>query len=424
MSDSSPPTPNNNITTATNNKTHSPSLIICPCQTKLEETPTLVETMKAENVDSNYDAAAMKRSVKEINFGGHDEKAAAAAEIKRLAKADGRTKRLLAELGIVPPLVAMMVEHKELRCRRLAVDALVELASGSFRNKKLIVEAGLLSKLPQLMRSKALARDRQLALLLCSVSSLAKTQFPLDPRRFLLPFLVEILDDEDACEEVKRTCVATLYNLSAKLDNARPIVASGAVRSLLKLVSTSTSASEGALATLGNLAASATGKDAIGNEPSVVEALAEILAWDDKPRCQELAAYLLMVVAHRSAAQREMMSRSAGVVPRLLEVALLGSPLARKRALKLLQWFKDDRGTTRVAAHSGPQAQARMVLRCSSSPMAEEDVEEGRRAVRAMVKQSLDRNMETITRRAAGVVEGPLGIKSLVATSSSKSLPY
>ncbi|KAJ6799540.1 uncharacterized protein M6B38_207145 [Iris pallida] len=389
----------------------------------------------AEDGDPN-DAVAMKRSVKAINFGGREEKGKAAAEIKRLARGDGRTRRLLAELGVVPPLVAMLADSKDqLLCRRLAIDALLELASGTFRNKKLMVEAGLLSKLPQLMRDKAFAKDQQLARLLFSVSSLVKTQYPLQSSHFL-PFLVGILDDDDetTSDEVKLTSVATLYNLSTKLDNTRPIVASGAVRSLLRVLSTSTSrrrsASEGALATLGNLAASTTGRKAVGSDPSAVDALAEILAWDDEPRCQELATYLLMVVAHRSTStQRERMSssaRSGTIVPRLLELALLGSPLARKRALKLLQWFKDERRSG-VGVHSGPQAG--ISLRSSNPTMTttgegeEEDVEEGRRAVKALVKHSLDRNMELIRRRATGL-EGSSGLKSLVAASSSKSLPY
>ncbi|KAJ6806979.1 uncharacterized protein M6B38_106755 [Iris pallida] len=388
----------------------------------------------AEDGDPN-DAVAMKRSVKAINFGGREEKAKAAAEIKRLGRGDGRTRRLLAELGVVPPLVAMLADSKDQPlCRRVAIDALLELASGTFRNKKLMVEAGLLSKLPQLMRDKAFAKDQQLARLLFSVSTLVKTQYPLQSSHFL-PFLVGILDDDDetTSDEVKLTSVATLYNLSTKLDNTRPIVASGAVRSLLRVLSTSTSrrsASEGALATLGNLAACTTGKKAVGSDPSFVDALAEILAWDDEPRCQELATYLLMVVAHRSTStQRERMSssaRSGTIVPRLLELALLGSPLARKRALKLLQWFKDERRSG-VGVHSGPQAG--ISLRSSNPTMTttgeeeEEDVEEGRRAVKAMVKHSLDRNMELIRRRATGL-EGSSGLKSLVAASSSKSLPY
>jgi hypothetical protein len=52
-----------------------------------------------------------------------------------------------------------------------------------------------------------------------------------------------------------------------------------------------------------------------------------------------------MVLAHGgSHAGRELMwwMRRISAVQALLEVSLLGSPLAQSRAIKILQWFKDD----------------------------------------------------------------------------------
>jgi hypothetical protein len=52
-----------------------------------------------------------------------------------------------------------------------------------------------------------------------------------------------------------------------------------------------------------------------------------------------------MALAHGGGhAKRELMRwmRWIGAVQALLEVSLLGSPLARSRATKILQWFKDD----------------------------------------------------------------------------------
>lgn len=79
------------------------------------------------------DATAIRRSVREINFGGLKEKVAAAVEIKRLAKANGKTRRLLAELGVIPGLVAMAVDSNGDRCQSSAIEALVEMANGVFR---------------------------------------------------------------------------------------------------------------------------------------------------------------------------------------------------------------------------------------------------------------------------------------------------
>jgi hypothetical protein len=124
-----------------------------------------------------------------------------------------------------------------------------------------------------------------------------------------------------------------------------------------------------------------------------------------------------MILAHRSSAQREKMAKS-GIVPALLELALLGSPLAQKRALKLLQWFKDER-QTRMGPHSGPQT-ARIAI---GSPVNHSEAQEGKKLMKDLVKQSLHKNMELITRRANATSGHSSMLKSLVISTSSKSLP-
>lgn len=279
------------------------------------------------------------------------------------------------------------------------------------------MEAGLLVKLGQpTVNSSDLQKNQCLAPLLSSLSSLAKTKFPIDATQ-MLPFLIQILDSNQTTKQSKLACVAALYNLSTKLENIKAIVSSGAVRVLLKL-SQNRGGAEGALSTLSNLMLSETGKRAIADDPFAVEALMEAMASEDEPKCQELAAYLLMVVAHRSKGQRRRMAE-LGIVQLALEVALLGSPLAQKRALKMLQWFKNE-GRERILGHSGPQPEE--LLSSGDSSTCERQLRECKKAVRRMVKQSLDRNMEMITRRAHAP-EDFSRWKTLAATSSSKSLP-
>lgn len=255
---------------------------------------------------------------------------------------------------------------------------------------------------------------RELAELLLSISSLANTEFPVTSSR-LIPFVVSILESSSNIE-TKILCLSTLYNLSSVLENAGSMVSSGVIETLLKL-SILEDASEKALATLGNLVVTLSGRKALENNPLVPENLIEILAREEKPKCQELSAYILMILAHQSSKQREKMAK-AGIVPILLEVALLGSPLAQKRALKLLQWFKDER-QRRMGPHSGPQV-GRISM---GSPVNEKEDDEGKKLMKKIVKQSLYKNMETITRRANGAGDSS-SLKALVISSSSKSLPY
>lgn len=75
----------------------------------------------------------LQKSVKKLHFGSSEEKEVAAKEIKKLAKEDLKRRKLMAELGVIPPLVAMIGGSEVvLRRQRLAVQALVELANGSF----------------------------------------------------------------------------------------------------------------------------------------------------------------------------------------------------------------------------------------------------------------------------------------------------
>ncbi|KAF5947493.1 hypothetical protein HYC85_013450 [Camellia sinensis] len=340
------------------------------------------QNMEERESDEGEDGlVVLQRSVKKLHFGRWEEKEMAAVEIGRLAKEDLKMRKSLAEeLGVVPPLVAMVgaaaADGAGWRRRRVAVQALIELANGTYTNKALMVEAGLLSKLP-----------------------------------------VGILESNSSLE-TKEVCLGTLYNLSTMLDNAGTLATNGVVHTLLRLSSVKET-SEKALATLGNLVVTLLGKKAMENNPMVPESLIEILAWEDKPKSQELSAYILMILAHQSSVQREKMANS-GIVPVILEVALLGSTLAQKRALKLLQWFKDER-QAKMGPHSGPQTRRINVL---GSPVSLREVSEGKRMMKSMVKQSLCKNMETITRRANANEDCSSKLKALVISSSSKSLPY
>lgn len=70
----------------------------------------------------------LQRAVKKLHFGGWEEKEAAAEEIRRLAKKDLKVRKDMAELRVVPPLVDMVGWRR----RTVAVQALIELANGSY----------------------------------------------------------------------------------------------------------------------------------------------------------------------------------------------------------------------------------------------------------------------------------------------------
>ena len=83
-----------------------------------------------------------------------------------------------------------------------------------------------------------------------------------------------------------------------------------------------------------------------------------------------------------------------------------------------VQLFKDEKHG-KVGPHSGPQI-SRIAM---GSHINQRDTKEGMTMMKGLVKQSLHRNLEKITERAnAGGDSSKL--KSLVLSTSSKSLPY
>ncbi|KAK8692580.1 hypothetical protein V6N13_076037 [Hibiscus sabdariffa] len=377
-------------------------------------TDEVEDRVAIEKTGSELDGSmALQKSVKRLHFGSWGEKEMAAKAIGKLAKEDVKARKLMAELGVINMLVSMVAT--EVAGRRLtAVKALIELADGTFTNKALMLEAGILSKLPKDIDVVDDQTRHEFAQLLLSLSSISDTHFSLAKTQ-VLQFFAGILESASSIE-TKEICLGVVCNLSAVLENAGTLVSNGIVETLLKL-SSFKQLSEKALAALGHLAMTLMGKKAMEDSSMVPESLIEILTWEGKDKCQELSAYILMILAHQSSTQRDKMSK-AGIVPVLVEVSLLGSPLAQKRALKLLQWFKDER-QAKMGPHSGPQT-GRVGI---GSPLHPREAEEGKTMMKNLVKQSLHKNMEMITRRANAAGDSS-NLKSLVLSTSSKSLPY
>ncbi|KAG2331892.1 hypothetical protein Bca4012_018535 [Brassica carinata] len=375
------------------------------------------EILSKPSEDENEEVV-LQRTVKKLHFGTFEEKEKAAIEIEKLSREDKKNRKLMAELGVLQVLVSMVASDISGH-QRSAVMALIQLSHGTHTNKALMVNAGICSKLPKKVEILDQSTRYGFAELLLSLSSLTSTQLPVSSSQ-ILPFLMETMNSDTTEMKCKEICLATINNLCLVLENAGPLVTNGAVKTLLSLMLVK-DLSEKALASLGQLVVTQMGKKAMEEDSTVSKSLIEILTWEDKPKCQEYTAYILMVLAHQSWSQREKMAK-AGIVPVLLEVTLLGSPLVQKRAVKLLQWFKDERNV-RMGPHSGPQTSR--VSSGIGSPMSPRSGEEGKKMMKNLVKQSLYKNMEMITRRGDVDLEREAGrLKSLIISTSSKSLTY
>jgi hypothetical protein len=286
-----------------------------------------------------------------------------------------------------------------------------------------------------------------------SLSALEGNKAAIGSSSGAIASLVSILSQEGD-EHRRRDALRAVYNLSIHPANVRTIVESGGAPLLLAMVE-DVEMSEKALATLGNFATTEVGREAIAKHKEIGYAvLVDALRWSEAPRSQERAAYILMMIAHHSRAQREAMA-AAGAITALLELVLLGTPLAQWRASKTLESFR------RAKAFSAPQqcgagsssrsavggAGEERFVYCtsatatatttttttSSNAVAAERTMSERTVVDSLVRQSLHRTMQRIVRRAnigmGGIINCEQGSEeapsssSFVAATSTVSAP-
>ena len=238
-----------------------------------------------------------------------------------------------------------------------------------------------------------------------------------------------------ATEQVRHDALRALLNLSIVAANAPHLLAAGLAPSLLAAVG-DMSASDRALVALCNIvAACPEGRRAVSRVPDAIPVLVDVLNWSDEAGCQEKAAYVLMVLAHRSYGDRAAMAE-AGATSALLELTLVGTALAQKRASRILEILRADKGkqvadaSGIVATVSAPQERGAGGGKCREEEEADEAccMSNEKRAVRQLVQQSLQSNMRRIVRRARLPRElapaSSENFKALTGSSTSKSLPF
>lgn len=249
-------------------------------------------------------------------------------------------------------------------------------------------------------------------------------------------FLVEIFRDPAASHALARQdALRALLNLSIATENVPHIVDAGLVPDILAAVG-DMEVSERLLSVLSNVVSTMEGRRAVSLSQEAIPILVDVLRWSDSPGCQEKAAYVLMVMAHKAYSDRAAMIE-AGVVSALLELTLFGSSLAQKRASRILDCLRVNRGKQVMegseAGGAGSSGTAVSAPLCGSRLEEgelewgdEAGISEERKAVKSLVQQSLQNNMRRIVRRANLPQDfAPSDhFKTLTATSTSKSLPF
>ncbi|KAG6470130.1 U-box domain-containing protein 4-like [Zingiber officinale] len=359
------------------------------------------------------------------NAGG-DGRGEAAAEARRLAKDEPEARETLAMLGVIPPLVALL-DSDDSNALIDALYALLNLGIGNELNKAAIVKAGAVHKMLSLIDSgSSQAVSEAIVANFLGLSALDSNK-PLIGALGAIPFLISAVRSRDSSSTAKQDSLRALFNLSLASANLPFLIDDGLVPALLDSVC-DMEVSERALAVLSNLVFSGEGRRAVAHCNDAFAVLVDVLWWSDAAACQEKAAYVLMVMAHKGHVSRAAMI-GAGAISALLELTLLGTPLAQKRASRLLEI---------LTAHKGKGALEEVSSSCISSVSApqcaavsahldtDEGMSEEKKAVKVLVQQSLQSNMRMIVRRANLPQDfAPSDrLLALTANCTSKSLPF
>ncbi|KAK3025425.1 hypothetical protein RJ639_040973 [Escallonia herrerae] len=365
-----------------------------------------------------------------------------ASEVRRLAKENLAARTTLALLGAIPPLVGLL-DSEGVELQIAALYGLLNLAIGNDANKAAIVKAGAVHKMLRLVESPNGCPDQAVAEAIVAnflgLSALDSNK-PIIGASGAIPFLMKTLKDlgKTSSSLEKLDSLRALYNLSILPTNVLPMLETELVPFLLSLVG-DMKVSERILAVLSNVVSTAEGRKTLSSVRDAFLILVDVLNWTDSPGCQEKASYILMVMAHKSYGDRQAMIE-AGIASSLLELTLLGSTLAQKRASRILECLRVDKGKQVSESYGGSLGATLSAPLCgSSSSIADtnhqskecldEDesmMSDEKKAVKQLVQQSLQNNMRRIVKRANLPQDFVPSehFKSFTSSSTSKSLPF
>lgn len=411
---------------------------------KLVDLLNLAESVEPENEAETRrkeeELRELKRTVKDLQAEDLWKRKSAASKVRLMAKEDLVIRGTLALLGAIPPLVAMLDLEDE-QSQIAALYALLNLGIGNNANKAAIVKVGVIHKMLKLIKSESASNSSVAEAIIANFLGLSAldSNKPVIGSSGAIPFLVKSLQNTDSkiSNQARQDALRALFNLSIASSNISIILETDLIPFLLNMLG-DMEVSERILSILSNVVTTPEGRRAISTVPDAFPILVDVLNWTDSPGCQEKGSYVLMVMAHKLYGERQTMVE-AGLVSASLELTLLGSALAQKRASRILECLRYDKGKqvsdsfggNLSAAVSAPIIGTPSSSNCNiDSKIYVEESEEAmsmeKKAVKQLVQQSLQYNMRKIVKRANLPQDFVPSehFKSLTASSTSKSLPF
>ncbi|KAI3828675.1 hypothetical protein L1987_02783 [Smallanthus sonchifolius] len=398
----------------------------------------LLEEEEEEEVKKKVEVLEeLKRVVKLLQCGANDDVLVGAKDVRRLAKDESDARTTLALLGAIPPLISLL-DSGDLDSQIAGLYALLNLGIGNDANKAAIVKAGAVHKMLDLIKPPSEGSPNPDVCSAIVANFLGLTALdsnkPIIGSSGAVSFLIKTLRSSAEGEvdsQVIQDCLRALYNLSILPSNVSPMIEIDGFVPFLLTTLGDMDVSDRILSILSNLVSTPEGRKAVSSVHDSFQILVDVLSWTDSPNCQEKATYILMVMAHKSYRDRQIMIES-GVTSTLLELTLLGSTLAQKRASRILEILRIDKGkqvSETFVGSTGANVSAPMLVTSTDPPKNSDDntmMSEETKAVKHLVQQSLHSNMRRMAKRANLPQDfvPSAHFRSLTSISTSKSLPF
>ncbi|XP_031377189.1 U-box domain-containing protein 3 isoform X2 [Punica granatum] len=277
----------------------------------------------------------VKKLVEDLHSQSKEAEAAAAEELRLLAKLNTENRILIGQCGAIPHLLSLLyspVKHTQ----EHAVSAILNLSINE-ENKALIAGLGPIEPLVHALQSGNEAARENSAAALFSLSALGDFKAKIG-RSGAVKALVDLLGSGTL--RGKKDAATALFNLSIFHENKGRIVQAGAVRSLVQLMDPASGMAEKALALLANLSTVGEGRVAIvreGGIPLLVEAVES-----GSRRGKENAASVLLQLCLNNPRFCTLVLQE-GAVPPLVALSQSGTPRAKEKAQQLLSHFRNQR---------------------------------------------------------------------------------
>ncbi|CAN0896156.1 U-box domain-containing protein 45 [Linum grandiflorum] len=265
-------------------------------------------------------------------------------EVRFLLKDDEEARIYMGANGFVDALLQFLqlaVHARNASAQDSGAMALFNLAVNNNRNKEMMLAAGIIPLLEEMISCSDSIGSATALYLNLSCLEEAKS---IIGASLAVPFLTQILQDQNHPTQSKLDALHALFNLSTNPSNIMNLLSAGIVNSLQSLLTTAgddQTWTEKAIAVMINLCTVESGKAEIVASAGLISAIASLLDTGEAVEQEQAVACLYMLCNGNEVCSQMVLQE--GVIPALVSISVNGTSRGKEKAQKLLMLFREQR---------------------------------------------------------------------------------